>query len=373
MTDQPIANKHANDEALIAVMGPSGTGKSTFINLVSGSSLAVGNTLDSCTTEIQESQVFELDGRRVKLIDTPGFDDSDRSDAEIFNQIAEFLSSMYRQGTILHGVLYLHRISDVRVGGVARRNFAMFQKICGEEAMTNVAIATTRWNEVDEMTGIRREMELRTKDIFFKPAVDGGAKLLRHDRDLASAQDIVRELLMKQPKPLLLQTEIVHQGKAPSDTAAGMELQRELREQMERQDRKMLELKEELEEANATHDAELREELEEGMGELRATLKHLQDEAKTLTLPPRSATMPNPTRPSTSRPTRRTATFPPLFPSSRRAESPEQPHTEPTLPTEVPSSSTVQPSSTAQPSSAKAWSLVWVAQIFGRLVGVKNQ
>lgn len=38
--------------------------------------------------------MFELDGRRVKLIDTPGFDDSDRSDAEIFNQIAEFLSSM---------------------------------------------------------------------------------------------------------------------------------------------------------------------------------------------------------------------------------------------------------------------------------------
>ncbi|OCH89851.1 hypothetical protein OBBRIDRAFT_756015 [Obba rivulosa] len=302
-------------------MGASGTGKSTFINLVSNSSLAVGTTLDSCTAEVQASQTFELDGRRVKLVDTPGFDDSEKSDVEIFNQIAEFLSSTYKDGRKLHGVLYLHRISDVRVGGVARRNFTMFYKLCGIDAMPNVIIATTRWNEVDAFTGLRREVELRTKDIFFKPAIDGGAKLLRHDSDLASAQDIVRQLLKNTPKPLLVQVEIVDNNKAPSDTAAGMELQRDIREQMEKQDKKMQELREELEEANREHDAELRVELEEGLDELRTTLKRLQDEAKSLTLPPRSATMPPPPRPSTAQPLR-AHTLPSFLEAPRRAESP---------------------------------------------------
>ena len=62
-----------------------------FVNQVSGSHLKVGDDLDSCTSTIQESKEFVLDGRRVMLVDTPGFDDSYKSDTDVLKSIAAFL------------------------------------------------------------------------------------------------------------------------------------------------------------------------------------------------------------------------------------------------------------------------------------------
>ena len=64
-----------------------------FINLVSGSNLAVGVGLESCTSKIQASSTFELSDKLVTLVDTPGFDDSNVSDTDILKMIAVFLSS----------------------------------------------------------------------------------------------------------------------------------------------------------------------------------------------------------------------------------------------------------------------------------------
>jgi predicted GTPase len=64
-----------------------------FINTASGSNFAIGKGLDSCTSELQVSEQFELDGRSVKLIDTPGFDDSALSDVDVLEMIATFLGA----------------------------------------------------------------------------------------------------------------------------------------------------------------------------------------------------------------------------------------------------------------------------------------
>ena len=61
------------------------------MNQASGSYLQVGKDLESCTSEIQESAEFILDGRRVVLIDTPGFDDTNKSDTDVLKLIAAFL------------------------------------------------------------------------------------------------------------------------------------------------------------------------------------------------------------------------------------------------------------------------------------------
>jgi hypothetical protein len=64
-----------------------------FINAGSGSNLRIGTNLGSCTTEVQLSNTFTLDGRRVLLADTPGFDDTHRSDTDILRLIAAFLET----------------------------------------------------------------------------------------------------------------------------------------------------------------------------------------------------------------------------------------------------------------------------------------
>ena len=64
-----------------------------FINRASGSDLRVGMNLESCTAEVQVTDKFFLDGRAVALIDTPGFDDTSKSDTEILKLIALFLAT----------------------------------------------------------------------------------------------------------------------------------------------------------------------------------------------------------------------------------------------------------------------------------------
>ena len=61
------------------------------MNQVSKSHLEVGDDLESCTSEIQVSEEFMLQGRRVLLIDTPGFDNTNKSDTDVLKLIAAFL------------------------------------------------------------------------------------------------------------------------------------------------------------------------------------------------------------------------------------------------------------------------------------------
>ena len=66
-----------------------------FINLASNSSLRIGMGLESSTAEVQLTDEFTLDGRGVILIDTPGFDDTSRSDTDILEMIAAFLATTW--------------------------------------------------------------------------------------------------------------------------------------------------------------------------------------------------------------------------------------------------------------------------------------
>ena len=64
-----------------------------FINIASRSSLRIGMGLESSTIGVKLADEFTLDGRTVTLIDTPGFDDTSRSDANILKMIAGFLAA----------------------------------------------------------------------------------------------------------------------------------------------------------------------------------------------------------------------------------------------------------------------------------------
>lgn len=64
------------------------------MNKVSKSYLKDGHSLEPRTTNIQFSEEFELDGRQVVLIDTPGFDDTDKSNTEVLESIAAFLENL---------------------------------------------------------------------------------------------------------------------------------------------------------------------------------------------------------------------------------------------------------------------------------------
>lgn len=83
-----------------------------------------------------------FNGRRIHLIDTPGFNDTNRSDIEILGVLASWLGASYGNGVRIHGLIILHPISDNRVSGSSMRSIAMIKAICGFESYANVVIAT---------------------------------------------------------------------------------------------------------------------------------------------------------------------------------------------------------------------------------------
>ncbi|EIW84007.1 hypothetical protein CONPUDRAFT_119547 [Coniophora puteana RWD-64-598 SS2] len=263
----------------IAVMGSTGSGKTTFINAASGSSLRIGTGLESCTNEVQTSRPFNLDGRSVVLIDTPGFDDTTKSDTDVLRLIATSLVKRYEHGTKLAGIIYLHRISDIRMGGTSSRNFRMFRELCGEKTLKNVVVLTNMWNEVSPEVGAAREHELADKDKFFKPVIDKGARMLRHTDTKESAHAVLRYLVNMQPATLQIQDELVNQHKEIGQTAAGSELSHELKEQADKHERELQALREEMLAALRAKDDEAKEELRAEMLRKQAEIERVQRES----------------------------------------------------------------------------------------------
>ncbi|KAI6038796.1 P-loop containing nucleoside triphosphate hydrolase protein [Pisolithus marmoratus] len=263
------------DRGLYRVMGATGSGKTTFINRASGSDFPVESGLESCTTDVGTSKPFLLDGRFVTLIDTPGFDDTIRNDTDVLTSIAAYLSNTYEQGAKLAGIIYMHRISDIRMSGTSKRNFHIFRELCGESTLSNVLIVTNMWGNVDPKIGEERERELATSDKLFKPVLEKGAQLLRHDNTAASAHTILRNLINSQTATLAIQHEIVNQRKDLARTAAGAELTRLLKEQAERYGDEVRKLRGELELATRAKD-EARKELQEEVEKKRGEIERIQ-------------------------------------------------------------------------------------------------
>jgi hypothetical protein len=136
---------------------------------------------DRHNTETQEVHAYEFGhkGTNYILVDTPGFDDTNRPDSEIIEQILGWIKTCLLEGTRLNGVIYLHRISDPRMGGTALRNNRMFRKLVGADALKNVILATTFWEGIPPQVGAQREKELCSNPDFWGGMLERGAKMAK--------------------------------------------------------------------------------------------------------------------------------------------------------------------------------------------------
>lgn len=195
------------------MLGQTGTGKSTFINQViqqgtsaaSAREMTVGHNLAPCTESIEFAST-EIDGHRLTMVDTPGFDESERDDSAILSLIAIWLKKAHLQEKLLSGVIYLHRISDRRMQGGSVRSLNILQRMCGARSYENISLATTMWDTVPLGDGEDRERQLSTR--YWRPLIDGGGKVYRHDAQGKSARQIVRDMLPKPTVILQIQREL---------------------------------------------------------------------------------------------------------------------------------------------------------------------
>lgn len=199
---------------------------------------------------------------KIFFVDTPGFDDTYKSDADILREIANWLSEAYGNDIKLTGIVYLHRILDVRLGGSAMKNLRMFKKLCGEDALPSVVLATTWWTGVDAATGAMRETELATRDSFWAGMIAKGSRMFRQDNGAHSARQIVDYLVRrKRPVTLKIQEELVDEHKTLDETGAGVEVDSQLAQQKKEFEAKLLQIQKDMQQAMKDKDREYQDEL----------------------------------------------------------------------------------------------------------------
>jgi len=148
----------------------------------------------------------------------------------------------YENDIKLTGILYLHRITDVRMSGTTFRNLRMFGQLCGDNPAPKVIFVTTMWDKTSTRQGEQknkreqkekeqRQREQRERELiknYWRPMLELGA---RTDRFLQNkencAQDIIKRLLeprASEATPLLFQKETVDQHRAIVETEAAKAL-----------------------------------------------------------------------------------------------------------------------------------------------------
>ena len=192
------------------------------------------------------------ENRTIYLVDTPGFDDTTRSDTDVLKDIAFFLSTVYTNQVKLAGIIYLHRITDPRMGGSALKNLYMFQRLCGDHGLSSVILATTMWaalesTESGQEIGRQREQEL-SKPEFWGSMTERGSEIVKHDGTKDSARAIIGRLVDRQTNVVLdIQVQLVDDKKTLDETSAGQYIQKELLEARKRFERDIADYQESME------------------------------------------------------------------------------------------------------------------------------
>lgn len=258
----------------LLVLGPTGTGKSTFITRTlgcldsDGSDGMIGHGLDSCKlhpsppsrrwahpgllyigTTVCKPYEYEESGTRFTLFDTPGFNDTTRDDMGILKIIATFLNS--KELPPISGIIYTHRITDNRVTGSSRLNLEILKAISGEQFYPHVVLLTTMWDNIpnnalhEECN--RREAQLLASLTHWGDLKSKGCRPMRFYGSQQSGIEVLRSF-QSPPPPPRPQTQLEQEILAEIDiekTKAGAIILDELHRREKQRQEELQEIKEE--------------------------------------------------------------------------------------------------------------------------------
>jgi hypothetical protein len=218
---------------------------------------------DLGTADVQDFD-FIHDVYKITLIDTPGFNDSTRTETEILKELASYLGEKLRGDILLTGIIYVHALERIMMGS-SLRNLKMFRELCGPEAFKNVLLVTTGWTDAikaDEYDkAVAYEKELKDDPRYFAPLIAKGATMARFEDIRDSALSLIKRLVGFDEVTLKLQKELILENKPLSESSAGAVVNEELRRLDEHYKAEMRKLKEKIETARKAHDGELEEAL----------------------------------------------------------------------------------------------------------------
>ncbi|KAG8801208.1 hypothetical protein FRC20_000652 [Serendipita sp. 405] len=213
-------------------------GQSHGTNHENSTAHGVNASRDGVTSNADESNGTDLDDstdeQTIWFVDTPGFDDTYKSDIEILTMIAEFLIKARHNNLKLDTILYFHRITDNRMAGSPLKNLKLFASLCGNVAMPNVVLVMTMWSLLPKREiGKLRQEELE-KD-FWTSMLKEGCRVAEFGDSYESAHMIIsgeEKISLSHPKKgqegILLSKQLVDKHKKLKATEAGITLNQQL-------------------------------------------------------------------------------------------------------------------------------------------------
>jgi hypothetical protein len=163
------------------------------------------------------------------------------------------------------------------MGGSAMKNLRMFKRLCGDDSLGSVVLATTFWGMAKKDVEQSREAQLTTRSDFWGHFVQKGSAVFRQDQGKDSGTKII-DYLVNRRKPVVLeiQREMVEQNKTLDQTGAGVEVQGDLAKAKIEHEKELAAMKAEMQQANASRDIEWQQELAAAKKEIEEKLR--QDE-----------------------------------------------------------------------------------------------
>ncbi|KAF9034033.1 hypothetical protein BJ165DRAFT_1513693 [Panaeolus papilionaceus] len=174
---------------VIVLLGQTGTGKSSFIEALSGGhALGIsGDSLEAVTQEVACYKVVNVEytyGGPIHpdpmyIIDCPGFGDDTLSVYRVIRMLQDFIQTTIpaTQSTI-NTMLYFHRISDKRMAGSQKKTLELVKSLVGRHGgSTWTGVVTTMWDTLWRPEQLRDAEEKfdqlkseHLKDAFGPPA-----------------------------------------------------------------------------------------------------------------------------------------------------------------------------------------------------------
>lgn len=182
------------------------------------------------------------------LIDTPGFNDTYKTDAQILIEITSWLTSSYNNKVYLNGVIYLHDITQGRMYGSSLKTMRTFKELSGPNAMKKFILVTTHWDIIhpDSLSQSEaRERQLAETQDFWGSMIAKGSRVARHDNTKGSAERLIHLIVRQSPLTLAVQVQMVDEHCKLSETSAGKALGMDVARKMkENYQQKLHELRE---------------------------------------------------------------------------------------------------------------------------------
>lgn len=227
--------------------------------------LTCGNSLSGTSHPEAYEYTDTTNGSRIILIDTPGWDDLNKTHLAILTTLVQYLES--RKDFIITSVIFLHRITDDRVTGSSKLILSLLKAFCGKHFAKNMMLVTTMWNKVPKellSEAEDREVELNYTDVFWGSLIEKGAGYARWNGTSASSKAIIEKCRDQPQGPLLQMIEEARKGTPVEETKAGKVLTEETRRL------------EALEEQRIREEQEQFARLEEQRRELQHTVRNMQ-------------------------------------------------------------------------------------------------